>query len=52
MNIPYDRFLGSLLFQLRSNALVPSRPQQHKPTEVKTTQYIQQLIYTYDQGVM
>jgi hypothetical protein len=26
MNIPYDRFLWSLLFQLRSNALVRSRP--------------------------
>jgi hypothetical protein len=52
MNIPYDRFLWSLLFQLRSNALVPSRPQQYKPIEVKTTQYIQQLIYVYDQGVI
>ena len=52
MNVPYDRFLGSLLYQLRSNALVPLRPGQLKPIEVKTTQYIQQLIYTYDQGVM
>jgi hypothetical protein len=52
MNIPYDRFLGSLLFQLHSNALVSSRPQQNKPIEVKTTQYIQQLIYVYDQGVI
>jgi hypothetical protein len=52
MNIPYDRFLGSLLFQLRSNALVSSRPEQYKPIEEKTTQFIQHLIYTYDQGVM
>jgi hypothetical protein len=52
MNIPYDRFLGSLLFQLHSNALVQSRPGQYKPIEVKTTQHIQQLIYAYDQGVM
>jgi hypothetical protein len=52
MNIPYDRFLGSLLYQFRSNALAQSRPRQYKPIEVKTTQYIQQLIYTYDQGVM
>jgi hypothetical protein len=52
MDMPYDHFLGSLLFQLHSNALVSSRPQQYKPIKVKTTQYIQQLIYTYDQGVM
>jgi hypothetical protein len=52
MNIPYDRFLRSLLFQLFSNALVPSRPKQLKPIEVKTTQYIQQLIDVYDQGVI
>jgi hypothetical protein len=52
MDIPYDRFLGSLLFQLRFNALVLSRPHQYKPIEVKTTQYIQQLIYVYDQGVI
>jgi hypothetical protein len=52
MNIPYDRFLGSLLFQFRSNALAQSRPGQLKPIEVKTTQYIQQLIYVYDQGVI
>ena len=48
MNIPYDHFLGSLLYQLFSNALVPPRPGQLKPIEVKTTQYIQQLIYVYD----
>jgi hypothetical protein len=41
MNIPCDRLFGSLLFQFRSNALVLSRPQQYKPIEVKTTQYIQ-----------
>jgi hypothetical protein len=41
MNIPYDRFLGSLLSQFRFNALVLFRPQQYKPIEVKTTQYIQ-----------
>jgi hypothetical protein len=41
MNIPYDHFLWSLLFQLRSNALVQSRLGHLKPTEVKTTQYIQ-----------
>jgi hypothetical protein len=41
MIIPYERFLGSLLYQLRSNALVSSRPQQNKPIEVKTIQYIQ-----------
>jgi hypothetical protein len=52
MSIPYKRFLRSLLFQLRSNALVSSIPQQKKPIEVKTIQYIQQLIHTYDQGVM
>ena len=52
MNIPYDRFIGSLLFQLRSNALASSRPQQYKPIEMKKTQYIQQLIYVYDQGVI
>jgi hypothetical protein len=52
MYIPYERFLGSLLYQFCSNALAPSRPQQYKPIEVKTIQYIQQLIYTYDQGVM
>jgi hypothetical protein len=52
MNVPYDRFLGSLLYQLRSNALVPPRLGQLKPIEVKTIQYIKQLIYTYDQGVM
>jgi hypothetical protein len=52
MNIPYDRFLGYFLFQLLFNALVSSRPQQYKPIEEKTNQYIQQLIYTYDQGFM
>ena len=52
MNVPCDRFLWSLLFQLRSNSLVPSRPGQFKPIEVKTTQYIQQLIDVYDQGVI
>jgi hypothetical protein len=41
MNIPYDHFLGSFLFQLRFNDLVLSRPQQYKTIEVKTTQNIQ-----------
>jgi hypothetical protein len=52
MSIHYKHFLRSLLFQLRSNSLVSSRPQKNKPIEVKTIQYIQQLIHTYDQGVM
>ena len=52
MNIPYDRFFRYLLFQLLSNALVPSRPKKLKQIEVKTTQYIQQLIDVYDQGVI
>jgi hypothetical protein len=52
MYIPYDCFLGYLLYQFRSNSLAQSRPRQLKPIEVKTTQYIQQLIYTYDQGIM
>jgi hypothetical protein len=52
MNIPYDHFLYSLLLPLQFSALVQSRPKQHKPTEVKKTQSIQQLIYVYDQGVI
>jgi hypothetical protein len=41
MVIPYNRFLGSLLFQLPSNSLVSFISQPYKPIEVKTTQYIQ-----------
>jgi hypothetical protein len=52
MNIPCDRFLWYLLFQFRSNSLVPSRPQQYKPIEMKTTQHIQQSIQVYDQEVI
>jgi hypothetical protein len=52
MYIPYDRFLGSLLFQASLQCSCIVRPQQNKPIEVKTIQYIQQLIHTYDQGVM
>jgi hypothetical protein len=37
MNIPSDHFLWYLLFHLRFNSLVQSRPGQLKPIEVKTT---------------
>jgi hypothetical protein len=40
-DIPLYRFLKSLLFLLRSGALVRSGPRQHKPTEVKIVKYIQ-----------
>jgi hypothetical protein len=50
-NIPYYRFLGSLLLPLHSSALVNSRPRQHKPTKAKIAQYIQLSTYAYDQGI-
>jgi hypothetical protein len=40
-DIPLYRFLRSLLFPLRSGALVKSGPRQHKPTKVKIAKYIQ-----------
>ena len=44
--------LGLCCSKILSNALVSSKPQKNKPIEVKTIQYIQQLIYVYDQGVI
>ena len=40
-DIPLYRFLRSLLFPLRSDALVKSGPKQHKPTKVNIAKYIQ-----------
>jgi hypothetical protein len=41
MNIPYERFLGSLLFQDFLQCSCVFRSQQYKPIEVKADQYIQ-----------
>jgi hypothetical protein len=40
-DIPLYHFLRSLLFLLRSGALVKSGSRQHKPTKVKIAKYIQ-----------
>jgi hypothetical protein len=50
-NIPYYRFLGSLLLPLRSGAFMRSRLRQHKPPKVKIAQYIQLSTYVYDQRI-